>query len=378
MPKARNKENSGLPERWRVTNGVYYYRVPPGLEHMWDGKKEFRLGDKLQEASAVWSERLKADGGNSITTISQLLDRYQREVIPTKAPASQSSNLNQIVMIRKVFGEMALLPFKPQLIYKYVDARSIKKIDPDTGKLKGGRITAHREIELLSHAYTKAVEWGYIDRHPFKGEVRLKGEAPRSRYVEDWEIIEALQLKPMRKSGSVLMIQAYIRIKLLTGMAQGDLLRLQPDLHFKDDGIHNQRHKTLKKTGKRTVYQWDDEVVDGAAISGPLRQAVEMAMAARPKPSQFLFCTSTAAGYVNEETGKAPGWKSMWQRFMARVLEETKVTQPFTEHDMRAKVGSDAKTLDQARAMLAHTDIRTTDRIYRRKPEMVSTGKKTT
>ena len=67
---------------------------------------------------------------------------------------------------------MPLLPFPPKLIYQYVDKRDYK-------------IAAHREIEVLSHAYTKAVEWGLIDRHPFKGEVRLKGGKPRDRYVED-------------------------------------------------------------------------------------------------------------------------------------------------------------------------------------------------
>lgn len=56
---------------------------------------------------------------------------------------------------------------------------------------------------------------------------------------------------------------------------------------------------------------------------------------------------------------------------MDRVLKETKVTVRFTEHDMRAKCASDAKTLEHARALLAHADARTTDTIYRRRPEIV-------
>lgn len=162
-------------------------------------------------------------------------------------------------------------------------------------------------------------------------------------------------------------IQAYLRIKLLTGMPQGDLLRLQPELHIKDDGIHNQRHKTAKKTGKRTIYQWSPE----------LRAAVDMALEARPRASEYLFCNRDGEGYINEDLGRASGWKSMWQRFMIRVLEETKVKVHFTEHDLRAKVASDATTLEHARALLAHADSRTTDKIYRRKPEQVATGKKT-
>ncbi|WP_235429657.1 hypothetical protein [Paraburkholderia fungorum] len=57
--------------------------------------------------------------------------------------------------------------------------------------------------------------------------------------------------------------------------------------------------------------------------------------------------------------------------FMARVLEETKVKEHFTEHDLRAKCTSDAETLEHAQAPLAHADGKVTQTIYRRKPERV-------
>lgn len=359
----RSKPNQGLPSRWRIVRGVYYYQVPPGLEHLWDGKKTFRLGDKLNEAYQVWTNRtgVKEDDENRIRTIGQLLDRYALEVIPAKKPASRISNLNQLKVLRAVFCDHPLVPFKPQLVYQYVTKRSVKKTNPETGRVTGGRIAAHREIELLSHAYTKAVEWGLIDRHPFKGEIRLEGEKPRTRYIEDWEIVEMLSLDSRRKKGSVLMIQAYIRIKLLTGMSQQDLLRLT-ESDIKEDGIHIQRHKTVNSTGKKTIYVWSDE----------LRDAVKMAKLARPRLSPFLFCNRDGNGYINEETSRAPGWKSMWQRFSARVINQTAVKERFTEHDLRAKVGSDAKSLDHARALLSHADSRTTNKIYRRKAEVVT------
>lgn len=106
---------------------------------------------------------------------------------------------------------MSLLPFSPKLVYQYVDRREYK-------------IAAYREIEILSHAYTEAVEWGYIDRHPFKGEVRLQGEKPRDRYIEDWEVVECLSLKCKKDKGGVAMLKAYICLKLLTGLSRGDLL----------------------------------------------------------------------------------------------------------------------------------------------------------
>lgn len=357
MPQNRSKVNRGLPARWRVLHGAYYYRVPKGLEDRWDGKQLFRLGSKVHEAYKVWSERLNRP--EKARTIDQLLDRYALEVIPKKAAASRGSNLNQLPMLRRVFGHRTLLPFPPQLVYEYVDRRGVKKVDPDTGRITGGTVAAHREVELLSHAFTKAVQWGYIDKHPFKGEVRLEGEAARERYVEDWEIIEALSIKSRRRKGSVAMIQAYIRLKLLTGLAQGDLLRLQ-ERDLRDDGIHNLRHKTK---AKQVVYTW----------TPALRDAVALAKASRPVDiSPFLFCARDGAGYVDEATGRSSGWKSMWQRFMARVLAETKVETPFTEHDLRAKVGSDADSLAHASELLAHADIRTTKRVYRRKPTKVA------
>lgn len=161
-----------------------------------------------------------------------------------------------------------------------------------------------------------------------------------------------------------LRVKSYIRIKLLTGMRRGDLLRLTVS-DLKEDGIHVTPHKTENSTGKRLIIDWSDE----------LRDAVEIAKDVRPALSSFLFCTRKGAGYINEEKGTASGWDSVWQRFMERIMTETKVKERFTEHDMRAKCASDAETLEHARALLAHADSRVTDRIYRRKPERVKPGK---
>lgn len=358
MPRPRSAENRGLPARWRLVHGAYYFQVPPGLEDLWDGKKQFRLGKTLPEAYRVWAARVEAtDKGN---TIAQLLDRYLMEVVPTKAASNQSTNALHVANLRAVFGALPLGAIKPRHVYLYVDKRSKKKTDEATGRVTGGRTIAHREVEVLSHAFTKAVEWGYMDKHPFKGEVRLEGEAPRDRYVEDWEVIECLALPSRRKKGSVLAIQAYMRIKLMTGMARSDLLRLTA-ANLRDEGVYIQRHKTAGTSGKRTIYEWTPE----------LRAAIEQAKAVRPALSPFIFCNRKGQGYIKEADGTAHGWDSMWQHFMDRVLKDTKVEQRFTEHDLRAKCASDATTLEHARSLLSHADARTTDRIYRRKPEVV-------
>lgn len=365
MPRKRNKENLPLPVRWQFTHGAYYYRVPPGLERMWDGKKRYRLGKTLAEAYREWANHIGTL--DSARNIDELLDRYALEVIPTKANTTQTLNLQALKKLRVTFGSWPLIAIEPHHIYTYADARTKAVKNPDgTERREKAYTAALHEIEVLSHAFTKAVEWGYIKRHPFAHEVRLKSKQPRDRYVEDWEIAECLAIEPKRKLGGVRAVQAYIRVKVLTGLSRGDLLRLEPDVHFLDDGIHVQRHKTKNSTGKRTLYLWNDD----------LRSAVAAAQAARPAAkSRWLFCTRKGECYIKDH-GRAGGWESLWSDFMARVMAETKVTEPFNEHDIRAKAASDAESLEQARALLSHADSRTTQRIYRRKAERVNPLKK--
>jgi hypothetical protein len=354
MPRKRNKENIGLPARWKIEHGAVYYQVPKGLEDRWDGKKKFRLGTTLPEAYKEWAKRLESVDQSK--TIGALLDRYALEEVPAKGARTQVENQRAIRHLRGVFGNEPMTGIRPQHIYQYVDKR------------KETPVAANRAVDVLSHAFTMAVKWGYIDRHPFKGEVRLEGEKPRDRYIEDWEIVECLAMESKRKKGSVLAIQAYIRIKLLTGMARSDLLRIDPmpGKNFTDEGIQITRHKTEGKTGKTTIYEWTPE----------LRAAVDLALSVRPVDiAPFLFCTRKGEGYINEKKGTASGWDSMWQRFMERVMDETNIKVRFTEHDLRAKCASDAESLDHARALLSHVDSEVTRRIYRRRPERVKPGK---
>ncbi|WP_341674997.1 tyrosine-type recombinase/integrase [Niveibacterium sp. SC-1] len=344
-PLRRRPENQKLPARWVRKHGAYYYIVPPELRGRWENKSWYRLGGTLAEAYRTWADRVEREA--TVTTIGALLDRYLLEVVPTKAPKTATENRKQIERLRPVFAGVRLEDLEPQHVYKYHAAR-------------GKPTAAKREIEALSHAFTKAVEWGLLRAHPFKGEVRLPGASPRTRYVEDWELIEAMALPTRRKKGSVGMVQAYLRLKLLTGLRQRDLLLLRM-ADCKADGIHVTPSKTKLSTGKRLIYEWTPE----------LREAVDEVLAVRPAISPFLFCNRFGASYVVEETGEARSFNSMWGKFMARVLKDTKVMERFTEHDLRAKVGSDAESLERARELLAHADSRMTERVYRRKPERI-------
>lgn len=359
MPRPRLKVNNGLPRRWRFKNGAYRYQVPPTQRAQWDGKTEFTLGTTLPEAYRVWAERIgplpKAE------TLNALLDRYLIEVTPKKKPATQRSDIRIVPRLKKCFGHFTVSSgpggLQPRHVYEYVS----KRVDPNG---KPALTRAHREMAVLSHAFSSAVRWGLINKHPFKGEVRFEKELQpklKSRYIEDWEIAEALSVVPYRKRGSVLMCQAYMRLKLAnTGLRETDMLRLKVS-DATAEGFYVRPSKTENTTNRGQLFKWTPD----------RRRAWDLAIAVRPALSPYVFCNEDGESYFDEERGTAEGFSSIWQRFMDRVLKETKVTTRFAERDLRAKVGSDQETVGRAQSILGHAEQGVTRKHYRRKAEVI-------
>lgn len=338
-PKSRLSENKGLPARWRFKHGAYYYRPPAELAELWDGKKKYRLGKTLTEAYRTWAERLEVYA--DAKTMAELLDRYALEVIPLKAHKSQESNNISIRKLKPVFGHMPIEAVKPKHVYQYRDLRG-----------KEGKTAANRDIEVLSHCFTKAIEWGLCEHHPIKGKVRKFSTPPHRRYVEDWEIQEALKVASP-------FIKAYVRLKLLTGLRRGDMLSIKVS-DLKEEGIHITPRKTAHSTGKKMIIEWTFE----------LRDSVKEIMRLRKKiVSIWLFHTNRGQPYI-KENATADGFDSIWQRFMKKVLENTELKERFTEHDLRAKVASDIES-EHARQLLGHANTGITERVYRRKTEVI-------
>lgn len=349
MPRKRLLENKGLPQRWRFKNNAYYYAVPKEVMHLWDNKQLFRLGKTLSEAYRKWSERVESV--DNIKYVKDLISKYEIEVIPLKAPKTQTNNITALPKLRAVFGDMLPHEVLPSHIYKFIDKIPAKRV-------------ARMAIALLSHIFTKGVEWGVIDRHPFKGEVRIKYiPAKKKHYITDFDFNEALSLKPRGpKDWITRMMRAYIKLKRVTAMRMTDMLCLQPH-DLKDDGLYITPSKTENSSGKTMIIKRSHAVVE----------AFLEALAARPVHiAPWVFCTRRGKCYFNEKTGETSGFSSLWQRWMKRVLAETNVSERFSERDIRAKTASDIERLDDASALLGHTDTRTTRKHYRRRPEIVN------
>ena len=329
--------------------------VPKAVRHLWDNKTEFTLGKTATEAYRVWAERLGSES-LAINNISDLFDRYLIEHVTTLSPGSRESAELAIRRLRPVFGAMSVHQIQPVHAYKYADKVTQKH----------GFTSAKHDVAVLRHSLTKAVQWGALARNPLIGQVRLvapAGVGVRDRLVEDWEIAECLAIKSNFRG--VKLCQPYIKFKLMTGLRRKDILMLKLS-DLKSDGIHVTPSKTQKSSGRRLIIEWDAD--------GHLRSVVdEILNTIKPKRigNAFLFITRGGKGYYNETTGKANGFDSMWQRFMDKVLAETRVSDRFQERDLRAKTGSDSDTLVEASERLGHANTATTQRVYRRKPVRV-------
>ena len=276
------------------------------------------------------------------------------EVVPKKAYGTQETDRLAIKRLRPVFGQLYPKDVKPSHAYKYADL--IAK--------QSGLKSAKNDVSTLRHMLTKAVEWGIIDTNPLLGQVRLPNNPPRTRLVEDWEIAEAIAIQSPYRGVQVCI--PYIKLKLATGLRRKDLLSLRLS-DLREDGIHVMPSKTEKSSGMRQIFEWDDD----------MREIVESIKQIPPRRigDSCLFITREGKPYI-DSNGKCNAFDSMWQRFMDKVLKETKVTERFHERDLRARAATDSDTLQEASERLGHTDTAITQRVYRRKPVVVKPLKK--
>lgn len=340
--KKRADINMGMPEGWRFLNGAWRYRVPVAVRHLWDNRQTFTLGKSLSEAWGEWTKRVDVSG--DVHTVGQLLDRYAMEGMTENAPKTKTDKLYYIKELKGVFGKQPIAHIQPKDVYGYYNARTAK-------------VAAKREIALLRHAFTMAVQWGLINAHPFKWELELKGEKPRTHVVTQADIDACLSLKPLRDGNdATLMLQAYIELKLILGLRRGDMLRLGEGNWTKDGLLVK-----VSKTGKEMIYSRTDA----------LEAAWQKVKACRHADiAPTLFCTRRGQSYLNEAKGTAHAFNSIWQRYMARVVKETGIER-FHEHDLRSVTATGAKTADHARKLMAHATESTTRRVYLRGPEKV-------
>ncbi len=317
----KRKKDHGLPRRVYLRSGTYWFVDYTGKWH--------KLGRSFREAMTTWAAI--ADEDSPVRTMNDLIDRYMKEVAPTKAPATHHDNQKQAKLLKAAFGKLRPATITTRAVYQYMDIRG-----------KKSQTRANRDLALLSHIFTKAIRWGVVDKNPCKGVERFK-EKPRDRYITDDEYLAFRNI-----AGDT--IAAYMDFKFLSGLRQSDILKMRLD-QLRDEGIHVK----ISKTGKRIVIQWTDALRDAINAIKQLRRRVG---------SVYLFSTRKGQPYTPS------GFASIWQRRMKKAIETGVLKERFTEHDLRAKTASDTD-LTHAAELLAHGDAKITNRHYRQRKAAV-------
>jgi len=146
-------------------------------------------------------------------TLAELIDRYIRDVLPTK-PKSMNAQGRQLKWWRDELGYRSLAEITPPLLSETRD------------KLHEGRqpATVVRYMAALSHAFTVACnEWEWLNDNPMRkvrkpkeprGRVRFLDEDERKRLLAACKASECVQLYPV------------VVLALSTGMRQMEVMNL--------------------------------------------------------------------------------------------------------------------------------------------------------
>lgn len=333
--------NSHLPKRMRARKRgakVWYY-YDTGAKP----RKEIPLGCDYAIAVKKWSE-IEMDQPNhhqAIITFQYVAHRYIKEVIPTKAPATQKDNLRELDQLYKFFGNPPppLSEIKPIHIRQYLDWRKT--------------IRANREKALFSHIWNKAREWGYTDMpNPCAGIKGFKETGRKDVYIDDvtYNAVHDAASQPLRDA----MDLAY-----LTGQRPSDVLKMTE--HDIQDGMI-------------TVTQNKTKVKLRISIEG------ELALLLQRITMRKTGYKIRSFNMIVDENGQRITLRTLQGHFF-RARESAGIDQElFQFRDLRGKAATDktesSGDIRQAQKQLGHSNIAMTERYVKsRKGDKVTPTK---
>lgn len=255
-------------------------------------------------------------------TVAAILDRYQRETLPSLAPRTQIDYRRHVQHLRRLFGDRIADELRPKDFGPFLDVRK-------------GKVQRVRQLAVLSAAFTQAVSvWYILDRNVLRDVKRPKSK-PRDRYVTDLEYEAVKALAPLR-------VRLAMELALLTGQRQGDIIAMRWS-QIQDMAIL----VTQAKTGKKLAIQISP------ALEAVLDRCYQL-----PNRGEYVINKTCGGAYTSE------GFRACWQRVIRRYVKHGGIR--FTFHDLRAKSASDSVTIDAAYQRLGHTSMSMTRRSYDR------------
>jgi len=178
---------------------------------------------------------------------------------------SYKSDKANIKQLNHFFGNKYLHDITPMLVEKYKIER---------GK-KTSKVSVNRQVALLKHMFTKAVEWGKMSSNPIAMVKLYKENNNRIRFLEK----EEMQRLICNCEG---LLKAIVIVALNTGMRRGEIFNLKwADIDLRSNIINIYESKSGKK-GEIPMNKLVIETLKGIR---------------KRKNSPYVFCRPTGKNY---------------------------------------------------------------------------------
>jgi integrase len=184
--------------------------------------------------------------------------------------------------------------------------------------------TVNRELSLLKHIFSKAIEWGKCKENPARKVKKLKGEVKRVRFLMPDEVQTLISNCPD-------YLKPIVTVAVHTGMRKGELLGLQWDRVNFEQGII-----TLQDTK------------NGERRDIPMNETTKNILKGMERNGDNVFCNEKGDTFVR------------LQRSFEVALNKSGI-EDFRFHDLRHTFASNlvmgGEDLNTVRELLGHKDL---------------------
>lgn len=280
---------------------------------------------------------------STAVTVTQILDRYERDCMDDLAPRTQRDYRRHIGHLKARFGHLIAAELEPRTFADFLNIRR-------------GKINRVRQLAVLSAALTIAIRrWFWLKTNALR-EIERPRSKPRTRLIGDDEFAAMKAMSPLR-------VRLAMDLALITGQRQGDILDFRwADITPLDEPIFDPVTKTMitdelnvcqSKTGKRI----------GIGVTKDLEAVLDRCWQL-PERGEFILTRRCAGRYTSE------GFRALWQRSINKYIRLGGAH--FTFHDIRALCATKQPTPESAMRLLGHATLAMTLRVYRRGKERVT------
>lgn len=206
--------------------GKTHYRVQirlrghPTTSATFDRKTDAKLWAQQTESAMRDGRHFKTAEAKK-HTLGELIDRYIRDVIPTK-PKNAAATTAQLLWWKSQIGHCLLSDLTPALIAEQRDI--LLKGITFKGTIRSPS-TVVRYIAALSHSLTVATkEWGWLEESPICKVTKPSEPRGRVRFLNDHE--RSALLQACKECKNPYLYIAFV-LSISTGMRQGELMNLR-------------------------------------------------------------------------------------------------------------------------------------------------------